>query len=196
MMGREVRLPAELVFGSIGTYQNQEVTSYGDYVDCLRERMQHAHDVARKQLDSAAHRSREIYNAKGLLNKYKPGDLAWSLLEAKQFGVMPKLEPTYDGPFLVKKNFANVDFLLQIDKSEKKDCCTMTYWMKPYQGDFPPRWLVRDRRNYCLHTRIQILCACELHCMGVYGWMKKWLRRRNVDRIKPVPQRRELRGTV
>ena len=49
MMGREVRLPAELVFGSIGTYQNQEVTSYGDYVDCLIERMQHAHDVARKQ---------------------------------------------------------------------------------------------------------------------------------------------------
>ena len=62
MMGREVRLPAELVFGSLGTYHNQEIASYGDYVDSLRGMMQHAHDVARKHLDSASKRSREIYN--------------------------------------------------------------------------------------------------------------------------------------
>ena len=120
MMGKEVRLPTELVFGSIGTYQNQEVTSYGDYVDSLRERMQHAHDEAKKHLDSTAYRSREIYETKVLLNKYQPADLAWSLFQARNLGVMPKLEPTYEGPFLVKKNFANMNFLQQIDKSGKE----------------------------------------------------------------------------
>ena len=67
MMGREVRLPAELVFGSMESYQNQEVTSYGEYVDTLRERMQHAHDVARKHLDHAAQRCRDIYNTRVLV---------------------------------------------------------------------------------------------------------------------------------
>ena len=45
-MGREVRLPAELLFGSTGPQQG-EITSYGEYVDLLRSRMQHAHEVAR-----------------------------------------------------------------------------------------------------------------------------------------------------
>lgn len=145
MMGREVRLPAELVFGSLGTYHNQEVTSYGDYVDSLRERMQHAHDVARKHLDSASKRSREIYDNKVLQNKYQIGDAVWSLLEARKLGVNPKLEPTYEGPFLVKKNYANVDLLLQLDGSGKERL-THHDKLKPYRGDYPPRWLVKAKK--------------------------------------------------
>ena len=68
-MGREVRLPAELVFRSTGSYRDEEVTSYGEYVDVLRSRMQHAHEIARKHLNSAAKRSKEIYDTKSLVNK-------------------------------------------------------------------------------------------------------------------------------
>ena len=146
MMGREVRLPAELVFGSLGTYHDQEVTSYGDFVDSLRERMQHAHDVARKHLDSAAKRSREIYDNRVLQNKYSVGDAVWSLLEARKLGINPKLEPTYEGPFLVKKNYANVDLLLQMDGSGKERL-THHDKLKPYRGDYPPRWLVKAKKR-------------------------------------------------
>ena len=146
MMGREVRLPAELVFGSIENYQNQEITSYGEYVDSLRERMQHAHDVARKHLDHAAQRSRDIYDTKVLVNKYQPGDAVWSLLEARKLGVMPKLEPAYEGPFLVKANYADIDFLLQIDQSGKERVSHHDK-LKPYRGDYPPRWLVRAKKK-------------------------------------------------
>ena len=123
MMGREVRLPAELVFGSIGTYQDQEITSYGEYVDFLRTRMQHAHDVARKHLDSAAKRSSEIYNTKVAVNKYDVDDAVWCLLESRKIGVMPKLEPTYGGPFLVKKKLSEINFLLQLDNDGKERQC-------------------------------------------------------------------------
>ena len=144
MMGREVSLPTELVFGSLGTYHDREITSYGDYVDSLRERMQHAHDVAWKHLDSDSKVSHEIYDTKVLQNKYQVGDAVWSLLEARKLGVNPKLEPTYEGPFLVKKNYANVDSLLQIDGSGKERL-THHDKLKPYRGDYPPRWLVRGR---------------------------------------------------
>ena len=52
-MGREVRLPAELIFGSKNGCDGLEITSYGDYIDCLREKMQHAHRIARRHLSSA-----------------------------------------------------------------------------------------------------------------------------------------------
>ena len=56
-MGREVRLPAELIFGSTISDQEEEITTYGDYVDVLQDRMQHAHQVARKYISSTAKRT-------------------------------------------------------------------------------------------------------------------------------------------
>lgn len=114
-------------------------------MDSLRECIQHAHDVARKHLDHAAKRSRDIYSTKVLVNKYEPGDMVWSLLEAKKLGVMPKLEPAYECPFLVKVNYADIDFLLQMDKSGREKLYHHDK-MKPYRGDYPPRWLERAKK--------------------------------------------------
>ena len=88
-IGREVRLPAELIFGSVGAYQGQEVTSYGEYVDTLRSRMQDTHEIARRHLDSAAKRSKEIYDSKIAVNKYNVGDFVWCLDESRKVGVCP-----------------------------------------------------------------------------------------------------------
>ena len=40
-MGREVRQPAELVFGSTNSFDGEDITLYGDFVDVLRARMQY-----------------------------------------------------------------------------------------------------------------------------------------------------------
>ena len=61
-IGREVRLPAELVFGSAVAHRHEEITSDGECVDMLRPRLQDAHDIARRHLDSAAKRSKDIYD--------------------------------------------------------------------------------------------------------------------------------------
>ena len=64
MLGREVRLPAEVMFGS-GTNQIEEqITTYGDYVERLKSHMQRAHDVARKNLaNKTAVSQKEAYDA-------------------------------------------------------------------------------------------------------------------------------------
>ena len=49
-IGRELCVPAELVFSSKNTCDGLEITSYGEYVDQLRQKMQYAHEVARKHL--------------------------------------------------------------------------------------------------------------------------------------------------
>ncbi|CAC5426773.1 unnamed protein product [Mytilus coruscus] len=66
MLGREVRIPAELAYGSTTKYIPQDITSYGEYVDYLKEHMQIAHDVARKHLSSEARRHKEIYDTKNI----------------------------------------------------------------------------------------------------------------------------------
>ena len=148
-MGREVRLPAELVFGSTGAYQEQEITSYGDYVDKLRSRMQHAHEIARNHLASAAKRSKGIYDTKVALNRYETGDMVWCLAEARKVGVMPKLEPAYDGPYLIKRKISEINFLLQLDKTGKEKLVHHNK-LKPYVGDIPPSWLKKAKKKLLL----------------------------------------------
>ena len=49
MTGREARHSAELAFRS-QTSQGESVTSYGEYVEKLKDKMQHAHEIALKHL--------------------------------------------------------------------------------------------------------------------------------------------------
>ena len=89
-MGREVRLPAELIFGSTISDQEGEITTYCDYVDVLQDRMQHAHQFARKYISSTAKRRKELYDTKVALNRYSQGDVVLCLNESRKVGAMPK----------------------------------------------------------------------------------------------------------
>ncbi|MEW8545559.1 MAG: reverse transcriptase domain-containing protein [Candidatus Thiodiazotropha sp.] len=144
--GREVRLPAELVLGSKNARDGMPITSYGDYVDQLRQRMQHAHEIARRHLSSAAQRSKDIYDAKIAFNKYNVGDAVWCLLESRQVGVTPKLQHTYEGPYLITKKLSEINFLLQLDMYGKSRLVHHNK-LKPYEGDQPPSWLVRAKKK-------------------------------------------------
>ena len=145
-LGREVRLTAELIFGSVEAYQGDEITSYVEYVDTLRTRIQHAHEIARRHLDSAAKSSKEIYDTKVSVNSYNVGDLVWCLDESRKVGVMPKLEHAYDGPFLVIKKHSEWDFLLQVDRAGKETGVSHDK-LKPYEGEHPPPWIKKARRK-------------------------------------------------
>ncbi len=145
-MGREVRLPSELVFGSSTVLDGQEVTSYGDYVNVLRSRMQRAHQVAREHLAIAAKRNKTMYDAKIAVNKYKAGDIVWCLAESRKVGVAPKLVRSYEGPYLVKQKVAEVNFILQTDKKVGQKLVHHNK-LKPYEGTHPPKWILSAQKK-------------------------------------------------
>ena len=72
-MGSEVRLTAEIVFGSTNTYDGEDITLYGDYVDILRARMQHT----QKYMSTAAQWSKKLYDTKVAFHRYMKGDVVW-----------------------------------------------------------------------------------------------------------------------
>ena len=84
-------LPAEIVFSSKNTCDGPEITSYGEYVDQLRQKMQHALEVARKHFSSSAKRSKEIYDTKMSVNQYQVGDVVWLLQETTHVGECERL---------------------------------------------------------------------------------------------------------
>ena len=94
MLGREVKLPMEVTVDR----NSKSLVSYGDYVDGLRSRLQKAHEIAGKHLESTLDRQKCYYDAKCYLNLFNPGDMVWMLAESHKEGICHKLEMPYDGP--------------------------------------------------------------------------------------------------
>ena len=149
-MGREVKLPAELVFGSTNTYNGEEITSYRDYVDILRAKLQHAHEIARKNMSAAVKRSKEHYDAKFAFHRYQERDVVWFLIQVRKVGVSPKIRVLYEGPFLIRKKLSELDFVLQMDRSGAEKPVHHNK-LKPYEGDHPPRWVVKAKKRLSFH---------------------------------------------
>ena len=76
MLGREVRLPSKIMYRD-HKVDNVDNTTYVDYVNQLREKMRHVHEVAQKYLKTAAQKHKESYDVKLVIVRYEPGDLVW-----------------------------------------------------------------------------------------------------------------------
>lgn len=140
MLGKEVRLPAQVMFGSNSS--ESEVTSYGAYVDSLRSRMQHAHDIARENLKTSGKHQKTNYDGKAMLQKYVPGDYVWCLNE--KVGKNPKLYFPYVGPYLVVVKQLDLNFWIQcIPKGEPR--LIHHNKLKPYEGTTRFKWAALDR---------------------------------------------------
>ena len=152
-IGREVRLPAGFVFGRTNT-TDERITSYGDYVDSTRARMQHANEIARKHMSTAAKRSKDLYDTKVAFHRYNVGDVVWCLMEARKVGISPKLERVFEGPFLVRKKHSEIDFVLQLDRAGTERAVHHNK-LKPYEGTHIPRWIVRAKKQIEQHIKSQ-----------------------------------------
>ena len=138
-----MRLFPELIFGS-NTSDGTNITSYGEYIDSLRSRMQRAHTVARQHLGEVAHRSKQTYDSKISFNIFEVGSLVWCLAEARKVGVCPKLEHSYEGPYLIKVKDSDLTYTLLLDNKNKEKLVHHNK-LKPYEGCNPPRWIVQAK---------------------------------------------------
>ena len=151
-IGREVRLPAELVFGSTNT--DEEITSYGDYVVSLRAQMQHAHEISRKHMSTAAKRSKDPYDTKVAFHRYNVSDVVWCLMEARKVGISPKSERVLEDSFLVRKKHSEIDFVLQLDRAGTERPIHHNK-LKPYESIHIPKWIVRAKKHIEQHRKSQ-----------------------------------------
>ena len=133
MLGREIDSPLVVMFG---THHHESYPTYGEYVAKLKEKMQHAHDVAREHLGVAMRRSKDLYDEKISVNEYDIDDLVWMETDISQLDIAPKLRVPYEGPFVVWRMVGPLDYELYISKNQKK--LVHHNRLKPYLGLFCP----------------------------------------------------------
>ena len=93
MLGREVRLPCEVIYSNSAA-DGEPVSSFGDHVENLTQKLQKAHHIARKHLEVAANRQKCNYNVNVSLQLYQAVDFVWCRNEVWKEKVIPKLQPS------------------------------------------------------------------------------------------------------
>ena len=140
MMGREVRAPVDLMYGSAET---EQPSSYDDYADELQRRMLCAYSLARQHLKGAAVRSKRYYDLRVRPQRYHVGEWVYYYNPRKFTGRQDKWTRKFSGPFLVVSVPGPVNVVLQ--RSERsRPFCTHVDKVKPYIAEqFPKSWLVK-----------------------------------------------------
>ena len=138
MLGREVRLPSEIMFRN-QTNKDQDETTYGDYVEKLRNKMHHAHEVAQKHLQAAATRQKNHYDVRLSTVRYKPGELVWYRTEIGQLKFTPKLRHTFQGPYLVLKRLSDLVYMIQLKRDGDRKVVHHNK-LKMYRGQKKITW--------------------------------------------------------
>ncbi|KAJ8956752.1 hypothetical protein NQ318_014109 [Aromia moschata] len=109
VMGRELRLPCDLMFGCT---PGDDVAGE-DYVSTLRQRMDNIHERVRSNIQSASDRMKETYDINANDGRYQPGNQVWLYNPQRRRGLSPKLQSSWEGPYEVVTRINDVVYRIQ-----------------------------------------------------------------------------------
>lgn len=139
MLGREVNLPADLVFKPIleETFESEE-----EYVTKLRENMREAHEVARRQLQTSQEMMKRDYDTNMKQFEYQPGEFVYMLDTAHLKGRAKKLDPPWKGPGIVIERITSYVYKIRL---ERRTVVTNHDRLKKCNDRTIPSWLQRAK---------------------------------------------------
>ena len=106
MLGREVNMPAHLIFPHTG----EKCQNIDSYVTSLTTNLEKAHDTARNSLKTPTKRVKRNYDLRLLEHNYEVGDIVHILGEISVKGQCSKLRPPWKGPGIIIRKFSSYLF--------------------------------------------------------------------------------------
>lgn len=134
MLGREIRTPAQLAFG---TPPDAEHPPGPEYARQLQDRLEKAHAFARDQLEKAGMRQKRNYDVRSKGRDFQAGDLVWVYTPKRKKGRSPKLDCHWDGPCRVIERVGEVVYRVQVPPRGRKVVLHRDR-LAPYRGTAVP----------------------------------------------------------
>ena len=111
MMGRELRVPLDLL---MGTPPESNQTSKPSYVEKLKESLNIAHNYARKRLRITTDRMKTRYNLDATATRLDVGTQVWLYRPRRKKGLSPKLSKNWVGPYIIVKRINDLVYRIQL----------------------------------------------------------------------------------
>ena len=114
MLGREVNIPADLMFPP----KQKDPKGVEEYVTDLAGLIRKAHEVARNSLKTSQKAMKRNYDLRVLQRTYREGDLIYMLDIATTKGSCKKLSPPWKGPGIITRVITPSLFCVKLKNAE------------------------------------------------------------------------------
>ena len=139
MLGRDLRLPVDLLTGRPNDEPLSEVT---DYAIDLQEKLERVHNFARENLKLRSDKMKEYYDASSQEETLHEGDPVWLYNPTRKKGLSPKLMRPWQGPYIIVKKINDLVYRIQLGvKCKPKVVHKNRLWK--YTGNNVPSWNIR-----------------------------------------------------
>ena len=135
-IGREVRLPVDMIFGCP---ENQGNENCCKFVAELQKNLNKVYDLARQNMDIAVENMKSSYNTKSNLNSFKEGDAVWYYYPQRKRGLNPKFQRPWKGPCKVLNKINDVLYRIKVTAQSKPKIVHHDK-LKRYTGVDRPSW--------------------------------------------------------
>lgn len=136
VFGREIMLPMAAL---VGQPKEENPVTMDKYVENLQEKLQQAHELARKNLKKNAVYRKKQYDLKSSKRILQPGQAVWLYEPSKKPGICPKLAPRWKGPFLILQRLDDLTYLVK----RKLNTPAKVYHidrLMVYRSNATPKW--------------------------------------------------------
>ena len=117
MVGREIRVPIDLVFGRPEPEcYNEGVTNYGTK---LAENLEQAHEFAREVLKTSSMRMKRQYDVDAKAKRFEVGESVWLYSAVCKKGLSPKLTRPWTGPYVIIKRINDLVYKIRLSAQAK-----------------------------------------------------------------------------
>ena len=112
-LGRDLRLPLDLLRGRPPDSQKNEFFSYEHFNRNLQLKLERIHSEARKRMVEQSSRAKARYDCKARRALFQEGQKVWLFNPRREKGKAPKLQSNWEGPYVVVKKLSEVVFCIQ-----------------------------------------------------------------------------------
>ena len=156
MLGRECNTPASLMFPE--KKKPGLATSTEEFVEVLQERLEEAHEFARKKLRVELRRAKKDHDLKAYTRTYKVGDAVYKMRKSCPPGKTPKLLHKWEGPEIVTAVLS--PYVYRLRSKDGSEQVANHDLLKPCQDRGTPSWLSRERKQV-LEDGEKVYCLCR-----------------------------------
>ena len=149
MMGRELRMPIDLICGRPEEEPPQTVT---DYANLLYERLDRVHQFAREHLQLMSDKMKQRYDPLLECRPLEAGDAVWLHDSARKKGLSPKLQRPWQGPYIVIKHINDLVYRIKLGPKAKPKVVHRNRLWK-YTGENIPTWYTASDRVRSISPR-------------------------------------------
>lgn len=136
MLGREVKLPIDLMFGRP---EEEPAPTATDYANTLQDRLERVHNFARAHMQAKVDRMKQRYDLPQECQCLDPGDAAWLHNPQRKKGLSPKLQRPWQGPYIIIKRINDLVYRIQLGPHTKPKVVHRNRLWR-YSGLCAPTW--------------------------------------------------------